>query len=69
MITQLNIRIDKTLHTEAKMFCLQRNILLEDMVCNAITDYMQITEKGKPAKGKTGEKDNKKDSQKNNLID
>lgn len=45
MITQLNIRIDKTLHTEAKMFCLQRNLLLEDMVTSAITDYMENIEK------------------------
>lgn len=59
MITQLNIRIDKTLHTEAKMFCLQRNLLLEDMVTNAITEYMENIEK-----------ENKKTPRKkNNLID
>ncbi len=58
MITQLNIRIDKTLHTEAKMFCLQRNLLLEDMVTNAITEYMENTEK-----------DARKGKKKDNLID
>ena len=59
MITQLNIRIDKTLHTEAKMFCLQRNLLLEDMVTNAITEYIE-----KPKKN-ISTKDKKKD----NLMD
>jgi len=59
MITQLNIRIDKTLHTEAKMFCLQRDILLEDMVTSAIKEYMQNIEK-----------ENKKTpKKKDNLID
>ena len=46
MITQMNIRIDKTLHTNAKMFCLKRNILLEEMVSKAMIEYMEKIEKG-----------------------
>ncbi len=40
-MTQMNIKIDKTLLTEAKVFCLERNLLLRDMVVMAITNYIE----------------------------
>ena len=58
-MTQMNIRIDRTLLTEAKVFCLERDILLGDMVQMAIANYIE-----KPKKN-ISTKDKKKD----NLID
>ena len=43
-MSQMNVRIEKALHTEVKMFCLQRGITLEDLVRVAIEEYMEGAE-------------------------
>ncbi len=39
-ITQMNIAIKEELHTEARIFCLKRNLKLKDLVSMALIDYL-----------------------------
>jgi len=43
-MSQLNVRIERVLHTEIKMYCLQRGIMLEDLVRIAVEEYIERSE-------------------------
>ena len=45
MLTQMNIRLDTSFRTRIKMFCAERETLMEDMVKTAIEKYMDDIEK------------------------
>ncbi len=51
MIVQLNARIEDKLHKDAKIFCLQRGIKLEEMVSLSIAEYMKNAQKADKTKG------------------